>query len=444
MMLKKSLLALSLAAAVGTVSAADTPSALSAGGKGLGTLDKVKAQTVSKQGAVSTVELKDITFTITTAAKTVGNYDSLASILVVFDGATLAPSSNIEVGAAQGSRLSVEKVAYPNASSIEFTMKVDKTNLAEGETVVSAGEKLTLSGVDLNVSGANVSATVTAISSIADAVIDSASGVILGYVDEYSAKVTTAFNGVIDVAEERKEFLYDANSSSNAADSATQDSVVITFSDLETDHGDTSASISAGDVVTTLKGDFNFLDADANGKIDSGTLSGTVATDLLSTSLKTADEDGDKETFIVKTDGKVVIPAQSYTADVVVSYTNSAAAGKVTISGLKAGTWTLNGDSSDIAFMPFGSQYANSITVTNMSSLPGEITVTLTDGGESVSAEVGVAAAKSVTQIGKEVAKLAAANGMTQANVSVVVNATNTTVVGVYYSKADGDRVLTK
>jgi len=429
MMLKKSLLALSLAAAVGSVHAA-VPSKITAGGQGTGATDKVGAQTISQQSAVSTIALKDVTFTLTDVASVVANYATLAKVVVTFDGATLSASSDAKL-AASNAGVTVGKVAYPNATTIEFPITT---------AAAAALDTMTLSDVVLSVDGSsNVVMTIKAISSVAGVEIDSASGVIAAYVDEYSAKVSkgNGFAKQIDVASARKLF----------TDTTSTDSATVTVTDLTTDHGDTSASLGAGDVVVTLNGDFSFLDLNADGKVDAkdlgSSITGTLAKDLQSTVVKAAAA-GD-QTFTVATGGKVTLPAQSYTADVAVAYTNSlGAVGSDTTSGLNAGKWTLNGDKTDIAFMPFGGQYANSITVTNMSALAGEITVTLTDGGKSVSAEVGVAAAKSVTQIGKEVAALAAANGMTQANVNVVVNATNTTVVGVYYSKADGDRVLTK
>lgn len=428
-MLKKSLLALSLAAAVGTVHAA-VPSKLSAGGQGTGATDTVKAQTISQQAALSTISLKDITFTLTDVASVVANYATLAKVVVTFDGATLSASSDADL-VASNAGVTVGKVAYPNPTTIEFPITT---------AAASALDTMTLSDVVLSVDGSsNVTMTIKAVSSVAGVEIDSASGVVAAYVDEYGAKVSqgNGFAKQINVASARKLF----------TDATSTDSATVTITDLTTDHGDTSASLGAGDVVVTLNGDFSFLDLNGDGKVDAkdtgSSITGTLAKDLQSTEVKRAAA-GD-QVFTVATGGKVTLPAQSYSADVAIAYTNSLnKAGSDTTSGLNAGKWTLNGDSADIAFMPFGGQYSNSITVTNMSALAGEITVTLTDGGKSVTADVGVAAAKSVTNIGKEVAALAAANGMTQANVNVVVNATDTTVVGVYYSKVDGDRVLTK
>ena len=429
MMLKKSLLAISLAAAVGTVHAAE-PTQINAGGQGLSSSDTVDTQTISTQAALSTVVLGDITITLTDIESVIENYGTLAKLVFTFEGATLAASSDAELDLV-GTDMTATPVKYPNPTTVEFPITRSEPNEDGANTIV-------LKGVHLVVDGSNVKMTMTAVSSVAGVTIDSASATVAAYVDEYSAKITTGnrLSKLIDVAELRKQF----------TDGTSTDTVTVTITDLETDHGDTSASVSTDDVVTTLRGDFSFLDLNGDGKVtsaDTGSgITGTLATDLQSTVVKAAA--AVDQTFTISTGGKVVLPAQSYTADVTVAYTNSLnRAGSDATTGLNAGKWTLNGDSSDIAFMPFGSQYANSITVTNLSAVPGEITVTLTDGGKSVTKEIGVAAANSVTQIGKDVAALAAESSMSQANVNVVVNATNTTVVGVYYAKADGDRVLT-
>jgi len=337
MMLKKSLLALSLAAAVGSVHAA-VPSKITAGGQGTGATDKVGAQTISQQSAVSTIALKDVTFTLTDVASVVANYATLAKVVVTFDGATLSASSDAKL-AASNAGVTVGKVAYPNATTIEFPITTAAAN---------ALDTMTLSDVVLSVDGSsNVVMTIKAISSVAGVEIDSASGVIAAYVDEYSAKVSTGigFASQIDVASARKLF----------TDKTSTDSATVTVTDLTTDHGDTSASLGAGDVVVTLNGDFSFLDLNADGKVDAkdvgSSITGTLAKDLQSTVVKAAAA-GD-QVFTVATGGKVTLPAQSYTADVAVAYTNSlGAVGSDTTSGLNAGKWTLNGDQTDIAFMP--------------------------------------------------------------------------------------------
>jgi len=97
--------------------------------------------------------------------------------------------------------------------------------------------------------------------------------------------------------------------------------------------------------------------------------------------------------------------------------------------------------------MPFGSEYAQSITVANRGSVEGAITVTLKAEGKTYTKELTqMAAANSVTNISLEVAAFAKESGITgNAHVNVVVNApsSNIGVKGVYYHKASADRVLT-
>ena len=97
--------------------------------------------------------------------------------------------------------------------------------------------------------------------------------------------------------------------------------------------------------------------------------------------------------------------------------------------------------------MPFGTEYAQSITVANRGSVEGAITVTLKAEGKTYTKELTqMASANSVTNISLEVAAFAKESGITgNAHVNVVVNAPsgNIGVKGVYYHKASADRVLT-
>jgi len=112
-------------------------------------------------------------------------------------------------------------------------------------------------------------------------------------------------------------------------------------------------------------------------------------------------------------------------------------------SDLTLGAWTLNAASRTVDMLPFGSAYAHSITVTNPSKLDADISVTLVGNGTSVTETLGVAAkAQSATEIGPLVAAIANSKGMDKASVTVVVDAKDVVVKGLFYSKADGDRVL--
>ena len=145
------------------------------------------------------------------------------------------------------------------------------------------------------------------------------------------------------------------------------------------------------------------------------------------------------------------LPTQVITLDSTIKYNTAApaAATKVTATAQAAGSWTLNGSNDDIAFLPFGSDYAQSITVTNTGSVAGAITVDLTAGGKTYTKTLtAVADAKSVTNISLEVAAFAAASGITDnARIKVVVNAPDANneiqVKGLYFHKPTTDRVLT-
>lgn len=141
--------------------------------------------------------------------------------------------------------------------------------------------------------------------------------------------------------------------------------------------------------------------------------------------------------------GSVLQAPQSFT----LASTVSSASTSYAMGSVSAGSWTLDGSTDDIELMPFGSEYAQSITVANRGSVEGAITVTLKADGKTYSKELSqVAAANSVTNISLAVAAFAAESGITgNAHVNVVVNApdANIGVKGVYYHKASADRVLT-
>ena len=111
-------------------------------------------------------------------------------------------------------------------------------------------------------------------------------------------------------------------------------------------------------------------------------------------------------------------------------------------------SWKLNGASKSIEFMPFASQYAQSVTVTNSGTVEGAITLDFVANGKLQSKTITtVAKAKSVTDISADVKAAAAEFGITgDAKVVVVVNspAADIEVAGVYYSKKDADRVKTR
>ena len=140
--------------------------------------------------------------------------------------------------------------------------------------------------------------------------------------------------------------------------------------------------------------------------------------------------------------GSVILAPQSFTYSTVL--TDATPTG-ITLAG-SAGAFTLDGSSTDIAFLPYGTDYAQSITVTNTGSVEGAITVTITNNGTKyVKVLTAVSTAKSVTNISAEVAAFAATSGVVgEAAINVTTNAPGVVVKGLYYHKPTQDRVLTQ
>jgi len=427
MMLKKSLLAISLAAAVGAVNAGT----LDAGGTSSPALAASKPQAISAQAGVKQVALGTVTMKL--GATALSNYTTLDKVKVTLSGGTLSAASSATIGGTAGVAVVVGGLTYPDANTILFDVSALSPAPAANSTITIGGLAIVTDG------SSPVSMTIESISTVAGVVIDSASGVVAQYVNEYKGAVGTKADG--EITFDRLTF---TNSGSTGADS-----VVVAVSQNTIDIADT---LSGGVVVSaTLKGDLSFLDVDGDGKLGGakdGSVSGTVAANLQSTTLTgTAMGNYTVTVTLPAAANKVAVPAQSFTADVSVAYTNAAnkAGSQAVSSGLAAGSWVVDGTTKNLQFMPFGSQYANSVTVTNLSAIDGDVTVAITANGKTTTPTVvGVAKAKSVSQFGKEIAAIAAANGISDGYVSITVNADSVEVVGIYYAKADGDRVLTK
>lgn len=410
--------------------------------------------TVSSQGVISSDVIEyaagqdELVYKVQgNAAVVAGFANSLKHIDIALTNGVISPASSISAtwGGQSMSSDSVASVTFPTASTIRLTTVVSTT---AGDSIES-GSTLTLSGLKVlpvtTTSGSTVTGTVTAVSTVADGTIDSGSGTIATYINEFYASIAAAnrFNEKIDVAQDREAY------AGGAADLLT-----ISFTELTADQHD----VVTASPVFTVNGDFAFLDNDGDGKFESteGTIvksggdAGTVTFNASAASASTGTVSGSTKTatFAVtpsKTATAKVIPAQSFTAGVVVTYTDGAgvATAKQSFAGLNAGSWELNAASTSIPYLPFGSAYAHSIAITNPNTAAGEIAITLVGNGKTVTESLDVVAAgKSTTEIGALVGAIAAENGITAASLLVVVNAKDITVKGLYYAKADGDRVL--
>jgi hypothetical protein len=256
----------------------------------------------------------------------------------------------------------------------------------------------------------------------------------------------SSFNGVVDVAIERKQFVV------TAPDTAFSDTAVL---DLTTTGVDKLA-ISALTYDVTVTGDFTKLDTDGDMKIEAGegsitaTKTAAYATDLSSVVFKATNANATETVTInlpaAKADRLTLAP-QSYATTITADYTATAATtGVAVLTSAPAGFWTLNGSSDNIAFLPFGSKYSQSVIVTNSGTVSGEITIDITANGSTCTTTLAqTATAKSVVDISAEVRAWAATNAVTgPARVAVVVNSptADITVKGLYYSESDKDRAV--
>jgi hypothetical protein len=443
-MFKKTLIALSMVAASGTVVAASTSTVTVSGATAVGT-------TVSAQGYASTEtvdfdQANAIVYTVQANASETATYqNSTKNVLISLENATINPAGSptvywFSLSDSTSSAVQTSGISYPTASSILVT---PTAQLSGAKSIVS-GSKMAIYGLKLNASGvasgSTISAKIDFNSSIPGATVATATGTAATFISEYYASVTGLFDAKVDVAADRKAY-----------ESGASDVAAVTITDLAAQQHDTTPAYSY-----TWNGDFEFLDDDGDGKFESteGTINGQVSGSSVALTYNGSIASSGYVSSVssaisvapsTAATKRVITAPQEFSVDVVVSYADAAGKAKklTLLDGAKAGSWSLNGDTTVMPFLPFGSDYAHSISVTNASAADGEISITLMADGKSYDKTLDTkAAAKSVVNIGKEVSAFAAENKLTGAQLTIVTNAKSVSVTGIYYSKADGDRVL--
>lgn len=448
-MFKKTLLALALTGLAGTA----TAGTVSAGGDAAKTGFKNTAVAISSEGAalVDSATMSAVTFTVDSADYS--DYATLKTLVVDISGATLSPgtAAKLTLNTSTPTDLTsgVVTATYPTSTRVVFALKSGQTFPTIGATGASTGDEFTIEGLKLVFNdidaGSKVSYSVTAQSSVGSTTIDTGSAVVGEFVNQLGldvAKITKTIN----VGAARKLFTGTTTAAQTTAQAEFEVDNLATVLTPTLGADNILLPVTAAKYDFTLNGDFSFLDVDADGKIDTDfELNGVVAKDLQSTSF--LESSTPSAAFEFETDGSVELPELSFTGDVSFEYglVDTALSAKKAdyTASFGAGSWALNGSGGKINFMPFGSQYAQSITVTNRTSVAGDISVKIGYNGETYSKDLGVkAAAGSITDISKAVAAFAAENGVVgNATVDVNVAAAGTTVDAIYYSKTDKDRV---
>ena len=299
------------------------------------------------------------------------------------------------------------------------TVKTARTALAAGSTIVIGDGIVRVVGSAI-ADKSKTEVAITTVSNVGGQAIETAKATALNGVTQLSAKVTK-FSEAIDVSQGKNYFA-----------GGTKDASTTASISLESAAVGANAVKDNGEATVTLKGDFSFLDADNDGKLDTGTKidatgTTTVAKDFKSITTKVTPGFGaaggaaaagsSKVDFTITTDGKREIPVQDFTVEASYNYVGSSTliAGTFSQAATSAGSWTLNGSSPRIPYMPFGAGISQIVYVTNNGKVDGAVSFTAYDeAGTKYTGTLDVVAkANAVTQLSQ-----ALRNGLTAAGFS--------------------------
>lgn len=436
-MFKKTLLALALTSVAGVANAGDLT--VVGGAKNISIEGNATATAASKLQAA---DFGAVTLDV--------GSDYIVNDLVVVTVAgakfdkTVTPKATASAGTATFSF-----VDFSSDNTVRF--RVSSNNHLEANDILIDSFQL-LSGTPSNKQKVQLSSNAISVNPLIGN-YDAAKAVDLGVFVNQVVYTITKLDGVVATGKGRAQFssgLNDVLTLAVTNDTAAVDALTLTkeehvikgnFSyladyDLAANGGDADGVVEAAELANALT--TTGFSAPAL-SVDAGLTTLTIKDATLPAASSTV-----QFNVIGQTNGGSVITApQSFTIDSSVADASTT----IPLATASAGTWTLDGSTDDIELMPFGAEYAQSITVANRGTVEGAITVTLKADGKTYSKELSqVAAANSVTNISLAVAAFAAESGITgNAHVNVVVNAPagNIGVKGVYYHKASADRVLT-
>ena len=491
-MFKKTLIALSVGAALGSVNA--------------------NAVTFSFTPNAWTTEGAEIVdnFVVPDIEVTLGAEYSKDDVIVFTFDADVSGDFNptIDVALAAGNNGSMT-LGFVNADANTVTYRVTELSAATGDNISTVGAKFTLEAAsddepnlvvgDQVRSNGGLTATYAATTGISQLPLDGTSGgaavaeydadgkvtdaSLVTFATQYATvKTTAAFDGVIDVDPaldaERTVFVIAAADGSDT--NVTDDSATIMI-----DEGTaTNVAMTTG-MVVKLAGNFSFIqDGDLTkagiqpkaGVLtavhDGTTVSGVLNSDLTEATFTwttselddvtiTFDNANNRTSTSATTSKATVIERGSFDATVTASYvpvkedyeggaaTYDADAttgdGRSKVAGAAdAGAFTLNGANVTVYAMPVGSGIGNFLYVTNAGSQDAEVsmTATLPDGSSIVANDIATAGGKSITNIREEVVNALAAEGFTsgRATVEFTLNAPSCNIVVSAGYNARGDR----
>lgn len=222
---------------------------------------------------------------------------------------------------------------------------------------------------------------------------------------QFAAEVTTAFDGIIDVEQDRERF------TTGATDAATYD---VTFNNFPDGTELVFAVAAAVDQDVDVSANFGFL-FDTDDTTDGiQPAAGVVTWPSCPTTAFAADGISGEGcgygpatitidlTNNVEDGNNAVLEATSFVSTHELNFTGiGAVANSITVINVALGSWTLNGFQAKVAYMPFQTGIGQVIYLANRGSQTGEITVDWIDqNGNSGSFNIGDINAGSTRAIG--------------------------------------------
>lgn len=346
-----------------------------------------------------------------------------------------------------------------NANGVGFT------------TPVTTGQTLTIPAANLDFLKADLAAGVKVSFSAATnngAVMDTGGGdnrtASLVKVIKQFTTTAPSFARVVDVEAQRLSFVDLDKNNANAGDFKVTGTFNIAS---ETTAGNVFARPLAGaEAVThTLLGDFSWIvdtdeDADdiqpeagviatancANADLTVEATQITLVCDAISTTTSiTIDPEANKANL--EEDEYPVLPKQTFTATSEVTFTGPSADEKV-FDAVSAGSWTLNGSSINIPYMPYGTGITQVINLNNSGKQTGDITVEGFDrtGKKFGPVKVGTAVAGKQVALADAIATVVtgAVGASERVSLTLVTNVpdSDVTVYSAYNTGGNGARLV--
>ena len=452
-MFKKTLLAATLAAMTTSAMAIDV------------TTNTGAAQTYSYEGIASGATKNDGT-ALTLGANGNANVVSMTlgseyttgdTITLTLSGAKYKTTQTFTLEQTTATTTNSITMGFLNATSTKLTFRVTGVKgstsglvlLLDNGTFVESGAAAVANAITLDSASIGAKATITAAALTGTGLsIDSQGAAkdtftIATVVQQHKFTVssTDAMAAKIDVAKSRKEF---SGGTGEEADFA------VTYASATADQG--SYAVATPGLKYTVNGSMTGFTSSIATASNDGTILATtggaltVAADLQSASTSSINVASDVFTFAVDTTkaDRVILNTGSYTVDAVLV---NAGGDKVTYTGIKAGSHTLNGSNASYAYVPVN--YSGAVTtqfeIGNKGPVDGEITISGFDtAGTDYSAVLPfLAEAGKLTKVSD--ADISTAFGLTEGTklkLSFTVNAPNDDIsYGAYSNRGTTGRM---